>query len=159
MNAATRWIAGWVLLLLTYAAAASNPKLAWDANSEPALAGYKLYFGTTTRGCVSDPLDERFVYGGGAAQGGSPIVIFLNELTDPANPSYVLAGLPPGVNKFAVTAFDTNIYFAGGQYVANVYVAVNRFHDTGVIVNKQITCHLRLNVDGVHCRYGAAVDN
>ena len=56
-------------------------KLAWDANSEPDLAGYKLYWGIQTRGCVASPLDETFIYwGGAAAQGGSPIVIFLDEL-------------------------------------------------------------------------------
>lgn len=110
MNATARTSVLLLSMLLTHGVAAvNNPKLAWDPNTEPALAGYKLYFGTESRGCIGDPLDERFTYRGGAAlQGGAPIVIFLNELQDLNNPSYLLAGLPATVNRFAVTAFDSN---------------------------------------------------
>ena len=87
---------------------AANRKLAWDPNSEPTLAGYKVYFGTESRGCHGDPIAEDFIYAGGAAdQGGSPIVVFLDELADPTNPSYVLVNVPDNVDSFSVTAFST----------------------------------------------------
>ena len=87
---------------------AANRKLAWDPNSEPTLAGYKVYFGTESRGCHGDPIAEDFIYAGGAAdQGGSPIVVFLDELADPTNPSYVLVNVPDNVDSFSVTAFNT----------------------------------------------------
>lgn len=87
---------------------ALDRELAWDANSEGDLAGYILYYGMDSRGCVLAPDDEAFVYSGPQArQGASPIVIFLSDLEDPANPSYTLYGLDDGVDySFAVTAFD-----------------------------------------------------
>ena len=58
--------------------------LAWDPNTEPDLAGYKVYYGTASR-----------VY-------GSPII--LGKVT-----TYTLAGLTQGQNYFySVTARDTS---------------------------------------------------
>ncbi|MFO1436634.1 MAG: Ig-like domain-containing protein [Gammaproteobacteria bacterium] len=95
-------------VLVPIGAQAANPKLSWDPNSESNLAGYKLYFGTQSRTCYADPVDERFVYGGGAAaQGGSPITIFLKQLANTAQPSYVLTNLPDAARYFSVTAFNT----------------------------------------------------
>jgi len=89
-------------------AQAVDRTLAWDANSEPDLAGYILYYGIESRGCVLDPEDETFIYTGPQArQGASPIVISLSGLEDPANPGYTLYGLEDGIEYyFAVTAFD-----------------------------------------------------
>ncbi len=71
-------------LLLTFlivapAALAADVTLAWDANTEPDLAGYKVYFGTSSRSY------------------GTPIPIG-------ATTSYTITGLLPGTYYFAVTA-------------------------------------------------------
>lgn len=90
-------------------ATAASPKLAWDPNTEATLAGYKLYFGTQSRTCFNDPQLETFTYGGApAAQGGSPIVIFLDELRDRNSPDYILVNVPDSVRYFSVTAFDSS---------------------------------------------------
>lgn len=68
--------------------------LAWDANTEPSVAGYKIYYATGTAG---PPYS-----GTGADQGDSPITVGSNTsltLTSLANDQ---------VHFFAVTAFDAN---------------------------------------------------
>jgi fibronectin type 3 domain-containing protein len=67
--------------------------LAWDANPEPDVAGYRIYYKANSS---SLPLD-----GTGAAEGGSPIDVG-NQATA------TLTGLPDGdIYYFAVTAYDT----------------------------------------------------
>ena len=82
--------------------------LKWDPNTESDLAGYKVYYGTTSRDCDTSVLDEQFTYAGSQAdQGASPIVIFVTDLNDVDNPEYALTNLAIGVDyHFAVTAFD-----------------------------------------------------
>lgn len=75
------------LFMLSLAAAAEavagEITLIWDPNSESDLAGYKVYFGTTSR-----------TY-------GAPII--LGKVT-----TYTVTGLTPGVTYyFAVTAYNT----------------------------------------------------
>ena len=63
---------------------AAQVTLAWDANTDPAVAGYKLYYGTAPR-----------TY-------GTPVDV--GKVTQ-----YTLTGIQEGVNcYFAVTAYDTN---------------------------------------------------
>ena len=73
--------------------------LAWDANSEPNLRGYKIYYKT---GLSGEP------YGGtGADQGNSPITVPIENLADPNNPEYTLSGLHDNeVYFFRATAYN-----------------------------------------------------
>jgi hypothetical protein len=75
--------------------------LAWDANTESDLAGYKLYYKTGSSG---EPYD-----GTGIDQGDSGISILLSNLTTPDNPSFSLTGLQDNeFYYFVVTALDTS---------------------------------------------------
>jgi hypothetical protein len=62
-------------------AMAADVKLAWDPNSEPDLAGYKVYHGTASRAYGSP----------------SPLI---------TTPTYTVTGLPSGKYYFAVTALN-----------------------------------------------------
>jgi hypothetical protein len=64
-------------------ALAADVTLAWDANTESDLAGYKVYYGTASG-----------VY-------GTPITIGTQT-------TYTVTGLPPGTYYFAVTAYNTS---------------------------------------------------
>jgi hypothetical protein len=73
--------------------------LAWDANSEPNLRGYKIYYKS---GLSGEP------YGGtDADQGNSPITLPIENLADPNNPEYTLSGLHDNeVYFFRATAYN-----------------------------------------------------
>jgi hypothetical protein len=61
--------------------------LSWQANSEPDLAGYKVYWGTTS-GQYPNSHDA--------------------QMTDtPTKPSYMVTDLAKGTYYFVVTAYDT----------------------------------------------------
>ena len=75
-----------ILLIMSFLlveSRAANVILSWDANTEADLAGYKVYYGTSSR-----------VY-------GSPIVLGLQT-------SYTVQGLTPGTYFFSVKAYDTS---------------------------------------------------
>ena len=72
--------------------------LAWDANSETDLAGYKVYYGTTTGGPYN---------GSGSSDGASPVVVPLSSLTNPSSPEFSLHGLADGIYYFVATAYNT----------------------------------------------------
>ena len=80
---------------------AMNVTLAWDANSETDLAGYKIYYGKTSGG----PYD-----GSGSTDGASPIVVPLSSLLNRASPEFTVHGLPIGTYYFVATAYDTEGY-------------------------------------------------
>ncbi len=88
-----------VVILFTYGiSSAAEVTLAWDANTEPDLLGYRIYYDTSP----GDPY-----YGTDAEQGISPITILLKDLDDPHNPKFTLTGLgDSGDYYFALTAFD-----------------------------------------------------
>ncbi len=71
-----------LFLALTSATLAADITIAWDANTETDLAGYKVYYGTASR-----------VY-------GTPIVISKQT-------TYTITGLAPGTYYISVTAFNT----------------------------------------------------
>ena len=72
---------------------------AWDANTEPDMAGYNIYYKNGVSGAPYD--------GTGADEGNSPIQIPLASLIDPENPEYTLHGLRDfGTFYFVITAYD-----------------------------------------------------
>lgn len=72
-----------ILLFFCLPSYAKDVVLAWDANSETDLAGYKIYIGESSRNY------------------GPPIVIGLQT-------TYTVVNLPPGIYYFAVTAYNTS---------------------------------------------------
>ncbi|MGA1825953.1 MAG: PKD domain-containing protein [bacterium] len=94
-----------LLTICTSIVHSSEVTLAWDKNSEPDLAGYKIYYKTGSSGAPYD--------GTGAKAGDtglpvdSPVTVLLGNLNDPDNPTYSLTDLDNTVNYFfAVTAID-----------------------------------------------------
>jgi len=67
------------------AAYAMDINLAWAANSEADLAGYKIYYKT---GISGPPYN-----GEGASEGDSPISVAVEELKNPNSPQYIIHGL------------------------------------------------------------------
>jgi len=90
--------AGVIIFFTNGISLAAEVTLAWDANTESDLMGYKIYYDTSP----GDPY-----YGTDAEQGISPITVFLNDLHDLHNPKFTLTGLgDSGDYYFALTAFD-----------------------------------------------------
>ena len=83
------------------AAYAMDITLAWAANSEADLAGYKLYYKTGRSGSPYN--------GNGALEGDSPINITRGELNDPNNPQYAIHGLSDTETVYlTLTAFNAD---------------------------------------------------
>jgi hypothetical protein len=79
-------------------ATAGEITLAWDANTEPNLIGYNIYYDTSS----GHPY-----LGTGADQGTSPITVMIEDLEDPGNPEYTITGLNDEEDYyFAATAFS-----------------------------------------------------
>jgi len=77
---------------------AADVTLEWDANCEPDLAGYKIYY----------DVDSGVPYNGvGSTKGNAPIIVPLSALPDPSNPMFQVTGLPNSCIYFVVTAYDT----------------------------------------------------
>ena len=75
--------------------------LSWDPNTEPDLAGYKMYYKTGSSGTPYDGI--------GIDQGGSGINIPLGNLATPDNPSFSLTGLQDNEFYYLVlTAVDSS---------------------------------------------------
>jgi hypothetical protein len=95
---------GTVVFLLLHAfpvsISAAEFSFQWDANTEPELAGYMLYFKS---GSCCEPYD-----GIDSGQGDSPIKILPADLADPLNPRYTVIGLAENtIYFFALTALDS----------------------------------------------------
>lgn len=91
---------GFAVISFSLPAQAEEVTLAWDANSESDLAGYKLYYkiGDLDSG---PPFD-----GTTATQGDSPVTITLSDLSDSTSPEFTLDLKQDGYYDFALTAFD-----------------------------------------------------
>jgi len=90
--------AGAIIFFAYGVSSAAEVTLAWDANTETDLLGYKIYYDTSP----GDPY-----YGTDAEQGISPIIVLIDDLDDPHNPRFTLTGLSDdGDYYFALTAFD-----------------------------------------------------
>jgi chitinase len=74
-------LAAALFFALTASGRAADITIAWDANTEPDLAGYKVYYGTASG-----------VF-------GNPIVLGIQT-------TYTITGLPAGTYYIAVTAFN-----------------------------------------------------
>ena len=86
-------------LLFTHSDLTVQVTLAWDPNTEENLAGYRIYYKTSTPGAPYD--------GAGANEGDSPIDVPLALLTDEDNPEYTVTGLSDTKTYyFAVTAYS-----------------------------------------------------
>ena len=89
---------GVTISLICGVSSAAEVTLAWDANTETDLMGYKIYYDTSP----GDPY-----YGTGADQGISPITVLCADLNDKFNPRFTLTGLSDNeYYYFALTAFD-----------------------------------------------------
>jgi hypothetical protein len=86
-----------VLLGYIEAAQALDVTLAWDPNSESDLAGYKIYYATSSGGPYN---------GTGSTSGSSPIIVPLNSLVA-SSPEFTVRDLPNGTYYLVVTAYDT----------------------------------------------------
>ena len=102
-----------VIIFFAYGiSSAAEVTLAWDANTEPDLMGYKIYYDTSP----GDPY-----YGRDADQGISPITVFLKDLDDPDNPKLTLTGLSDsGDYYFTLTAFDNENLESGYSNEASI---------------------------------------
>lgn len=80
---------------------AAEVTLAWDANSEENLDGYKLYYKLDSSGTPYN--------GTGLNEGDSPVTIYLEDMENSSSPQFTLTGLGDGqIYFFALTAFDTD---------------------------------------------------
>jgi hypothetical protein len=80
-----------ICLLIASPARSAQVTLAWDANQEADLAGYRVYLNS---GTPRPPYD---LYR----------AVTLSNLRDPNHPQLRVGGLKPGYYCFAVTAFDS----------------------------------------------------
>ena len=104
------------LPIVSDTAYAAKVSLAWDANSESDLAGYKLYYKSGTGTSYN---------GTGAIEGNSPVTIYLEDMTNPNLPTYALTGLGDGwVYNFVVTAFTSNGIESDFSNQVNITTAV-----------------------------------
>ncbi len=100
-----RYILIWVVTCIAIFVYSLSPcyaldvTLAWDANAETNLAGYKVYYGTTAGGPYN---------GSGSSEGASPIVVPLGSLTTPSSPEFTVHGLAGGTHYFVATAYNTD---------------------------------------------------
>lgn len=75
---------------------AGTAQLNWDVNTEPDLAGYKIYYGTSPRTGACPP-------------GGYPNTLDVGKTATPSAPSHTFSALTDGLTYFfSVTAYDTS---------------------------------------------------
>ncbi|MBW2366740.1 MAG: DUF1566 domain-containing protein [Deltaproteobacteria bacterium] len=124
MNRFLFFIVFGLLFTLSIQAHAYDLTLAWDDNSEPNIAGYKLYYKT---GSPDGPYD-----GSGLDQGGSPIDIPITQLPDPVNPNFTLRGLDATCDYyFVATAYSDEDLESDYSNIATYHANQSPITDTG----------------------------
>jgi hypothetical protein len=87
------------MLFCSAIVSAADVTIAWDANTEYDLAGYKIHYRTESSGPGYD--------GVGVTEGDSPILVPLGYLNNPTSPEYTLHGLSDtATTSLVVTAYD-----------------------------------------------------
>jgi len=90
-----------LIFFLAEPGCAMDATLQWSANTEPDIAGYKIYYKTGYTGPVYDGI--------GATEGDSPVIVTIQELYDADQPEYTIHGLEDSeVYYFVLTAFDVD---------------------------------------------------
>jgi len=103
-----------IVLLIVCQVEAADVTLAWDANTEPDLAGYYIYYGTASR------------------EYGAPITVGLET-------EYTITGLPDRVfHYFAVTARDTE--FMESLEPSNEVICADKL-PPGTVININVNCN------------------
>jgi hypothetical protein len=112
-----------MIFLLPVFSSAAEVTLAWDANREPHLAGYKIYYDTSS---------GKPYHGADADQGSSPIIVYIEDLDDPNNPEYTLTGLDDTEEYFfTLTAFAEENPESGFSNEASTANSTSGIGDTG----------------------------
>jgi hypothetical protein len=104
----------------TFSLADGKVTLAWDANIESDLAGYKLYYKEGAINIAGGPPYDGTVLN----QGPSPISIPVTQLSDPGHPVFEVT-FPEGTQKkiyFALSAYDTEIPPKESSFSNEVYI-------------------------------------
>ena len=121
-----------LVVCFTSSAYALDVTLAWDANKESDLKGYKVYYDT----------DSGHPYEGtGASQSNSPIDVPLSkdEDPDPNTVQYTVYNLPAGTYYFAVTAYDNEVPSNESGYSNQVSTGTPSDTTPPVISNVQVS--------------------
>ncbi len=119
-----------LILLFSTTAWGAGAVLTWDGNTEPDLAGYKVYYDTDT-GVPYVGVD--------ADQGDSPIIVPVGNLPDANNPAFTVTGLPDNIlNYFTVVAYDTEGLDGGYSNEASCIVIINTAPAT--VINLHVNC-------------------
>jgi len=122
---------------------AADITLKWDPNTEPDLAGYKIYYKNGFSGAPYDGAD--------IDRGSSPISLIIDDpddpyYVDPDNPEFLLTGLDDNKDYFfVVTAYDNEEPYNESGYSNEVTTFVDSGDESSCFIvssvfNSKIDC-------------------